>query len=357
VFYSLDSCGNPTTADSVFILTIAPAGQAAYKDSVTTSDSRVSSVTVTGKQFYTFADQVSNIDGPGQPGHYTITLLAKNNSTSLLTPNTFTFQIIADELSDQIAQIDDSVLVKGGAVDSNRTETGSTVDSGSVAAWVWNTPQGNHAGGGTFGKYLDTEVSGISSGSGAFAYTLVAFDTSINQVIPWASLAIRNISQSALIASGRTGSDGAVTFNLDPDSFIVVATAVGYIFDAYDTLVVTATGIDSICGDRFDPGSPDSPALCRVYGYIFDIGGQPETGATVSAHLPQGGVQFSTAIVSPFAVATQADSSGYFYLDLIPSDSLTPPGTKYEFTVTRTDGTILRQRVAVPDSSSWLLTW
>jgi hypothetical protein len=51
------------------------------------------------------------------------------------------------------------------------------------------------------------------------------------------------------------------------------------------------------------------------------------------------------------------DTTGYFYLDLIPSDSLTPSDRLYEFTISRGDGTILRHRMLIPDSSSWQLKW
>ncbi len=357
IFYSLDSMGNATTADSVYILVTGPNGDVVYKDSLTPSDSRVTVTTIRGKQFYSFADQVANLDGSGSPGSYAISLLAKKNSGDLLTPNTYVFQIISTELSDQLALIGDSVYVKGGAVDSNRTEQGGSGDSTSLARWVWNTPQTNHTVSGTFGKYLDSEISGLSAGSGAYSYTIVAFDSSVSQVVPQTSVAVRNVAQTSLLASGATGSDGAVSFNLDTDSFVVVATAPGYTFAAYDTIVVSGSGSDTVYGDQFDPGVPSSPGLCRVYGYLYDINGVPETGASVTAHLPSGVVRFSGGIVSPFAVATTSDTTGYFYLDLIPSDSLIPSGTKYELSISRTDGTVLRQRLVVPDTTAWPLSW
>jgi hypothetical protein len=67
--------------------------------------------------------------------------------------------------------------------------------------------------------------------------------------------------------------------------------------------------------------------------------------------------RFGLTVISPSPVNTSSDSTGYFYLDLVPSDSLTPTGTKYEFSISRSDGTILRQRLSVPDSTSWRLTW
>ncbi len=355
VFYSVDSLGNPTTADSVYILVSGPGGSVVYRDSAAISDSRITSTTISSKQFYSFKEQVSNLDGSGSMGSYSLTILAKKNSGSLLTPNVYSFQIVSEELSDQLALIGDSVDVRGGAVDSNRTELGS--DSAMTAAWVWNTPQSNHTSSGSFGKYLDTEVSGIASGSGAYSYTIQTYDSSVGQAIPYAQIGVRNIDQSALIAVGKADVMGRATMNLDADSFVVVTTASSYVFGSYDTVVVSGAGVDTVFCDQFDPGTPSFPALCRVYGHLFSADGQPEEDAAISAWLPSGVVRFGFAVISPSPVNTTSDSTGYFYLDLVPSGSLAPSDTKYEFSISRRDGTILRQRLAVPDSTSWRLTW
>jgi len=395
VFLSLDSIGNPTTADSLYLLISGPRGSLVLKDSMAIGDSRITSTTIRGKQFYSFADQVSDLDGSGADGSYVICLLAKINSTGLLTPSTFSFQVISEELSDQIALIGDSVYVKGGAVDSNRTElgpgpdsmsvarwvwntpsawhttagtfgkyldtevsgAGGGPDSTSVARWVWNTPQSSHTTAGTFGKYLDTEVSGLGSGSGTYSVTLVARDSSTSQVVPGVSLSVRNLDQSSLIAVGLTDIYGAVTFNLDVDTYLVAATAPGYIFDAYDSVEIIGVGTDTLSGYAFDPGTPSSPSLCRVYGHLYGVSGLPAEGVRVAVFLPDGVVRSGTMIVSPFSIETTSDSAGYFYFDLIPSDSLLPIGSGYEFSITRTDGGILRQRLSVPVQPSWRLTW
>jgi hypothetical protein len=108
---------------------------------------------------------------------------------------------------------------------------------------------------------------------------------------------------------------------------------------------------------RFDPGMPSSPSLCRVYGYVTASNRTPEADASVSAILPAGVVRSGNLVVSPVAISTRTDSLGYFCLDLIPSDLLTPNNSKYEFSITRPDGAILRQRVRIPNQSSWQLSW
>ena len=182
-------------------------------------------------------------------------------------------------------------------------------------------------------------------------------DTSEDVTVPGANVAIRSLDQSALIAVGRSDSEGKVSFNLDADSYVGVVTATGYLFAPFDTFQVTGAGADTLCGRQFDPGSPALPSLCRVYGHLYTISGIAEEGAVISVMLPSGAARSGQRVISPFAVMTLSDADGYFALDLIPSDSLNPSGAKYEFSITRKDGAILRQRVQIPAQTSWRLDW
>lgn len=346
VFYSLDSLGNSTTADSLFILVSSPTGTIAFKDSMAIGDGRITSTTIRGKQFYSFSDQVSNLDGTGVEGAYSISLLAFKSSYDLLTANNYSFQITAEELSDQLSLIGDSVIVKGGLIDS-------TI----LARTVWNTPQSGHTVSGSFGKFLDTEVSGISSGSGAYSYTLHLYDSLLDQSVSGISVAIRNLTQTALIAVGGSNSSGILNVNLDADSFMVTASGPGYTFAAYDTVIVTGAGFDTLYGYSFDPGNPATLVFCRVYGFLYLPNGVVEQGVTVTASLPGGVVRYSNLIISPFLVSTTTDSVGYFFLDLIRSNLLIPAATKYEISISRKDGTIMRKRFVIPDSPNWMITW
>jgi hypothetical protein len=230
-----------------------------------------------------------------------------------------------------------------------------------VADSVWNRPFAGPFSAGSMGDSLSSpsyvQGSAIGSGSGAFAVSITVYDSTIAQVIPGVSVHVRNLSQTALVAISRSDVSGSVLVNLDADSFLVVASAAGYQFSPFDSLVVSGGASDTIYGVQFYPGIPSSPSLCRVYGHLYTVDGQPETGATVSAFLPEGVQRSGNLVISPFSVSAVSDSTGYFFLDLIPSDSLLPDTAQYEFTITRTDGTILRQRLMVPDADSWQLTW
>ncbi len=337
-FYALDSLGRPSTADSLLVVVCGPGGSIVYSDSLSSSDSRIVTATIAGRTTYHFVDQVSNLDGAGADGVYTVSLVAVNSSQSLTTANGASFQVIGSELSDQLTLIADSSVLAG---------------------WVWNTPQGGHTSPGTFGRYLDAQVSGLSSGGGTLAVGVTALDTIHGLTVPHVDIAVRNLSQTSLIAVASTNNDGRADFNLDAGSYLLSATGPGYVFAPFDTVVVSRATVDTVRGAQFDPGAPILDAFCRVWGYLFDASGRPDEGVTVSAWLPDGITTYSNGIIVPNPVSTTTDSSGHFQLDLLPSDSLGVPGEtyRYEFTISRSDGTILRRRLTVPDSTTWRLTW
>lgn len=247
-------------------------------------------------------------------------------------------------------------LVKAGTgQDLKATIQGS--DSTSIARWVWNTPKQNHNVAATFGDYLDADISGISGGSGAYSITIVAFDSAVDQVVGNVDVAVRNLNQSALVASRPSDQLGKANFNLNASSYVIVARAPGYFFTPFDTMLFAGPATDTVFGYRFNPGSPTSPSFCRVYGWLKSVNGQPEIGATVSASLPKGVTQSGNIVVSPFAVSTVTGNDGYFFLDLMWSSTLEPSTTQYEVSITRPDGAILRKRLTIPNLTTWLLDW
>ena len=132
---------------------------------------------------------------------------------------------------------------------------------------------------------------------------------------------------------------------------------IGYIFSVFDTAVVTGADLDSLIGYSFDPGSPAFGDLCRVFGFIYGVNGEPLEDVEVTAQLEESSIRYNNTIISPYYARTATDSSGYFYLDLIPSDNLDPTGKKYTITATYAAGMILKKRVIVPVGESWLISW
>jgi len=248
------------------------------------------------------------------------------------------------------AMLKDTSAYQGGA---------SGLTAGEIADSVWDESQTGHIAAGTFGSYLDAAVSSIESpsGDGLYPVTLTAVDSAIGLVIPGTRMAVHNATLNTILAIGLTDAGGTASFNLDNGFAVVSAFAPGYVFAAYDSISVSGATVDSIVGYRFDPGNPASPDLCRVYGYLYGIDGLPMEGVAVTAQLSEGGVQHDGLIISPYKRTTQSDSIGYFYLDLIPSETLEPSDLKYLISAADPSGTILKKAVSVPDTPTWLLDW
>ena len=319
-FFALDSIGSPAAVESLWVRVCGPSGTTVLSDSLDASDTRIVLSGSGARLSYVFRDLVSNLDGPGIAGGYTMSLLAVD-SNGLVTPKTASFQLAGVRLAETLAQVNDTVAVSGGVIDSNRTERG------------------------------------LSSGSGAFGVTIVAFDSASCAVVPHTRLTVRNVEQTALLGLGVTDISGAASFALDAGTVLVAAGASGYDFDSFDTLVVDSVELDTVFGTAFYPSPPPSADLCRVWGFLYGIDGTPSEGASVSAELTAVSARYNGSVVSPYAVSTTTDSTGLFELDLIPSDRLTPAGARYEITIERSDGAILRQRVIVPTESVWQLDW
>jgi hypothetical protein len=170
-------------------------------------------------------------------------------------------------------------------------------------------------------------------------------------------LRVLNDSESATAALGRTDPDGRAVLALDVSDYHVVPQLTGYVFGSVPQLIsVTATGgCDTIWGSRFDPGNPQAASLCRVYGYVQSLAGAGLGEVVVTARINKSPLFYGGDIVSPYAVSTNTDSTGYWYLDLIPSRDLRPDDSKYDLTFYYASGTIMRKQVSVPDSVSFRL--
>jgi hypothetical protein len=124
-----------------------------------------------------------------------------------------------------------------------------------------------------------------------------------------------------------------------------------------ETLKVAGDEDTTYFADAFDPGSPPQAALCRVYGWIYDINNQPVDGAKIEAGIRTIPLRHQNIVVSPYYKSTATDEEGYWYLDLHPNSALNPSDTKYTFFIYSPSGTILRIETTIPDQGSWELQW
>ena len=385
-FFVTDTVGNFAVADSFYVAIFSPWGDSVYGAAYIASAAEIRTAIVGGRRFYRWMEDVGDIDGASpRSGTYAGVIVAVDTLDGASTARldqafTFSFVLeptfaervrIGDTCIDgkPVALVDDAITATTIAVDaigsaeintdawadcwssSSRT---LTTDSFTIDLSNLNAALDNDT---SLIGFLRAGIGGGGSGSGSYSVELLCVDTGHGVTVPGANVAIRSVDQSALLAVGRTDSQGRVSFNLDADSYVGIVTTTGYLFAPFDTIEVTGAGTDSLFGYQFDPGTPALPSLCRVYGHLYTIAGTAEEGAVVSAMLPSGVVRSGERVISPFAVTTLSDADGYFALDLIPSDSLNPSGAKYEFSITRKDGAILRQRVQIPAQTSWRLDW
>jgi hypothetical protein len=342
---ALDSVGIPMAPDSGHVLVWFEGESSVDAVSYTgrwtdagAGSAYVDSTRLAGHTYYYFVDQVGDIDNDEGQGLFTgVVVLYTDGGLPTSTP--FTFTLAGDELSDYLARL------------TNLDEPVSGIDDN-----PWDNPNRQLTALDEDITDVDLDRAILGSGSGAYSVMFVSYDTTRDQVVPGVCLSVRNLDQTVLLASVVTDVSGRASANLDIADYLITATAPGYLFDAYDTVAISGEGSDTVRGAWFDPGTPGSPALCRVYGYLFTTDGKAETGARISAWLPGGVTMSSNLIISPTPVETTTNDLGYFYLDLVPSTLLTGH-PKYEITINRSDGTILRKRLSVPDAGNWQLVW
>ena len=196
-------------------------------------------------------------------------------------------------------------------------------------------------------------------GDGPAACTLfVMRDLGADTVaVPGVALRVYNAGETATLATGETDANGRIVCSLIADTVRVLGALTGYSIAAATVPINLSGANDTLWATAFDPGSPASASLCRVYGWVYNLSGDTIPDASVRARIVDSPLHSGAAIISPYELTTTTDSSGYWFLDLIPSSTLTPDTTRYEFTIRFPSGAILRQRLAVPDTSEWLLSW
>jgi hypothetical protein len=196
------------------------------------------------------------------------------------------------------------------------------------------------------------------SGGGTEAETLVVISSADSTLIQGASVVVRTLDQSTVKVDGLfTDQNGGRILELNPDSFFVALTHNNYT-QTLDTLLVSSGGgTDTLWMPRFNPGNPPSADLCRVYGWIYDIAGEPVERTLINAEITSEfhPVKYNGLIITPFKKMAESDSAGYWYMDLFPNQLLSKTDSKYLFIVEYPSGVIYKTKTAVPDSSSWQL--
>ena len=206
---------------------------------------------------------------------------------------------------------------------------------------------------------LHSKIDGLSlAGGGTEPETLVVMSVNDSTLIQGAKTTIRTIDQTTVRADGfATNVNGKLILDLDPDSFFVAVTANDYSMCLDTLLVAPGGGTDTLWLNRFDPGNPSTPDLCRVYGWVYDISGLPLSEVSVAAEIPPEyqPVQYSGAMITPFKKIAMTDIAGYWQIDLFPNSLLSNQNSRYSFKIEYPSGIVYKTKIEVPDLSSWQL--
>jgi len=140
-------------------------------------------------------------------------------------------------------------------LDSQVSAAGGAVDTAAIADAVWDESRAGHTTSGTFGYYLDAQVSTAGSGgSGLYQVSVLVQDAS-NTALQGARI---NVDGTTLTLT--TDSSGIVTFNLDSGVYLLTCSPpAGY--DTPTSLVATVTNAD--LSKEFTL-TPTSSAPCDV---------------------------------------------------------------------------------------------
>ena len=250
----------------------------------------------------------------------------------------------------------DSLLACATKVDSIKAWIGTPYDSSSIPTLHMKVGLGYTGHGGD--NIKDDLAAFTFMGGGSEPETLVVLSSVDSTKIQGARVSVKTIDQSTFRISGlHTDINGKLIVSLDPGSFWIEVFANGF-NPEFDTLVVAdGGGTVMLLMDRFDPGTPPDPGLCRVYGWVYDISGDSLADIDVTAEIPREfhPVKYSNVVITPFSKSTTTDINGYWQLDLIPSLALSGGDVEYLFTVKNNQGVIYRTKTVVPLYPSWQL--
>lgn len=344
-FQCLDSLGKPVamaSGDSVYLLVFYPSGSVCFRDSMAFNNSRITLADwedFNRGEAYTFRDAVANIDAAGLNGVYKYILTVQDNTGADLE-SSWHGQFTLYTTTDFTAYLDDQYF--------NSNWTDAHRDS-VLRSLRWS--EGNSL----------ARLGDVGLGSGTKSLVVYFIDTSgVDDTIPDVLVSLKDAGQTANLAQGRALSPGKITFAVNASTgYVIVPVLVGYVWPITPFTTTAGASPDTlqIPGYDFNPGTPASASLCRVYGWVEDLSSTDIAGAEVSARINASPLRYQSVVISPYQRRTTTDSLGYWFLDLYPSSELNPNTTQYEFEIRYTNGAILRRKVTVPNNASWLLTW
>jgi hypothetical protein len=255
--------------------------------------------------------------------------------------------ILAEHVADSVLK--DSLSFQGEA---------ATLTTAGIKAAVWGDTQNVYTTVGTFGYYLDQQVSAVTapSGPGPYTYYVVVIDSTngADTVLQAVEVAINNQAQSASPWTATTDENGIATFGMNVGDFVIVAGPHGFAAIT-DSVAISGSATDTVWTYQLET---DGTAIA------FDF--QSPTGAHyANAILMIDLVSVNDSLLyagdtivgwaDSWSVVDTADNVGVLTVNLHPNARYTNDSTYYKIKVfdQSEDDLILRtQRFRVPDTSA-----
>ncbi|HKZ22414.1 MAG TPA: hypothetical protein VJ165_04325 [candidate division Zixibacteria bacterium] len=265
-----------------------------------------------------------------------------DNATRILTDTTNIGEKIANRSAEKVWSFSNPITLADTIPKVFAVNAGSSnPDTIANHVWSWSTR---------------TLTSG--TGTGANQVTLTVKDAADSvTVLNGVQVQVLNQAQTATEGLLTSNSLGQAIFALNNATYKVRLFKPGHVFAVPESVIVAGTTSKTFYGSAFNPGTPPSPALCRVFGYVKDINNLPVVGAKIEALIKTVPLRYQAVLISPYYKTTTTDANGYWFLDLYPNSILNPGNTKYLFSVTVTSGAILKLETTVPNQSSWELSF
>jgi hypothetical protein len=212
---------------------------------------------------------------------------------------------------DSATTLDSSEVGAWLAAAASGSATVSAGDKEDIAALVRDTAQANPS-------YF---YGPTATGSGSRTVRVYAMDTSgTDEAVTNVSVTIQNVSGTQIAGPLTTNSSGYVDFTLNDGSVTALADlSPAYYFNS-KSINISGNRTDSVWGYNTQISSPSAAELSRVYGYVYDVQGNADSGRVIYVERLGGTNAIDTGggyIVSPLLETTTTNASGYFYFDLI----------------------------------------
>ena len=229
-----------------------------------------------------------------------------------------------------------------------------------VKVWDWqNDGTDRHLilSGSLYSKNINDFKGVAAADSGINQVTFLFYDTVNAEDVTNLEHNVKSVSQSIDYDNKFSNSLGSRLWSLNDGDYVVfIASSIYTANNIPDTFTVSGITLDTI---KVYPSATAWPHKSRVYSYIMDKDDTGREGVRITYSL-QKNVRYDDKIVYQWPETTYTDSNGYWYADLIRSDSLVPTG-RANYTIkamdTLTSNIVFNRTVRVPDSVSWFFKY